>query len=125
MITFKQKGNFNKTNSYFQRLLGVAKLSKLDKYGKEGVEALKAATPADTGKTANSWTYEIERNKDGAVIYWSNTNINDGVPIALILQYGHGTGGGGYVPGTDYINPAIRPVFKNASDDIGREMKNS
>ena len=94
----------------------------LEKYAKEGVSALAAATPVDSGTTANSWSYEIQTNGESATIYWTNTNINKGVSIALILQYGHGTGTGGYVQGRDYINPAIRPIFDKIAEEAWSEV---
>ena len=94
----------------------------LDKYGREGVEALSAATPVDSGKTASSWKYDIEHSSRGASISFSNTNINKGVNIAIILQYGHGTRNGGYVQGRDYINPAIQPVFDRIVNEAWKEV---
>lgn len=94
----------------------------LAQYGQRGCDALAKATPIDSGETARSWTYEIEQNKDGYAIYWLNSHENKGVNIAIILQYGHGTGTGGYVEGIDYINPALRPVFQNIADEAWREM---
>jgi hypothetical protein len=112
VITFKQRGSFKQTNSFLQRCLEVADMSWLDKYGKMGVEALRNATPVDTGKTANSWDYVIEHNSDGAKLIWTNNSTTkDGDSIAILLQYGHGTNGGGLVIGRDYINPAIQPLF--------------
>lgn len=122
MITFKQKGNFSKLNRYLERVKEVAKIGILDKYGQAGVEALSSATPTDTGLTASSWYYKIERTKTSATIQFLNSNINDGVPIAVILQYGHGTGTGGWVEGRDYINPAIQPVFDQIAKDAWREV---
>ena len=122
MITFRQKGDFTKLTRYFERAKGVAKLSDLDKYGRAGVAALASATPVDTGKTASSWNYKIER-KDGFIsITFNNTNVNKGVPIAIILQYGHGTRNGGWVEGRDYINPAIQPIFDKITEDAWREV---
>lgn len=94
----------------------------LRKYGEYGVIALKAATPYDSGKTAESWDYEIQHRGSRSKIIWKNSNINKGVPIAVILQYGHGTGTGGYVQGVDYINPALKPVFQNLADEAWREV---
>lgn len=118
MITFKQSGSFKQTKSFLQRSLEIFDASWLDKYGKKGVEELRKATPVDTGKTANSWDYRIEHSKDGAKIIWTNSNVTkDGDCIAILLQYGHGTNGGGLVIGRDYINPAIKPLF----DEIAQE----
>lgn len=123
MITFKHKGNFERTD----RLLKGAKEKKylkvLDKYGQEGVAALAAATPTDSGLTAESWDYKIQNGSGGYKIMWTNSNVNDGVPIAIIIQYGHGTGTGGYVQGRDYINPAMRSVFDNIADKAWEEVK--
>ena len=122
MITFRQKGDFSKTSRYFERLKEAAKLGMLDKYGREGVAALASATPTETGLTASSWTYEIERKGNSVSIVYKNSNINKGVPIAVILQYGHGTGTGGWVQGRDYINPAIQPVFDKIANEAWREV---
>lgn len=122
MVTFRHRGDFSKLNRYFERVKGTTGTSILDKYGKEGVAALSSATPFETGKTANSWSYEIERSKDSSVIRFLNSNINNGVPIAIILQYGHGTGTGGWVEGRDYINPAIQPVFDRIVQEAWREV---
>lgn len=118
MITFKQSGSFKQTKSFLQRSLEIFDASWLDKYAKRGVEELRKATPVDTGKTANSWDYRIEHSKDGAKIVWTNSNVTkNGDCIAILLQYGHGTNGGGLVIGRDYINPAIQPLF----DEIAQE----
>ena len=122
MITLKQKGNFSKLNRYLERVKETAKISILDKYGQAGVEALSSATPSDTGLTASSWYYKIERTKTSATIQFLNSNINDGVPIAVILQYGHGTGTGGWVEGRDYINPAIQPIFDEIANEAWKEV---
>ena len=103
----------------------VIKIGDLDKYGREGVAALSAATPKESGLTANSWYYEIERSKDSVSISFHNSNINTGVPIAIILQYGHGTRNGGYVEGIDYINPAIQPLFNKIAEDAWEEVTKS
>ena len=121
MISFKQKGDFSKLNSFLQKKLQSRHASIFDKYGKMGVDALKEATPVETGKTAASWYYTIERTSSGFKITWSNSNFNKGVPIAIILQYGHGTGTGGWVEGRDYINPAIQPVFDQMAEDLWKE----
>ena len=122
MITFRQKGDFSKLTRFLERAKETVKLGDLDKYGREGVAALASATPKDTGKTAESWYYEIT-NQNGVVsINFNNSNANNGVPIAIILFYGHGTRNGGYVEGRDYINPAIQPIFdkiaKNAWEEV-------
>lgn len=122
MIRFKVKGNYKKAFSWMERLLQYFKRGGLNKFGERGVKALSAATPKDTGKTADSWEYAITYDREKASIVWSNTNVNDGVNIAVILQYGHGTGNGGYVEGRDYINPAMRSVFDSIANDAWREM---
>lgn len=122
MITFRHKGDFSKFTKYLERARQVAKVGVLDKYGREGVAALASATPVETGLTAASWYYKIE-NKDGRVeISFLNSNIQNGVPIAIILQYGHGTGTGGWVEGRDYINPAILPIFDRIVESAWREV---
>ncbi|MCM1363387.1 MAG: HK97 gp10 family phage protein [Ruminococcus sp.] len=122
MITFKQKGDFSKLSSFLERAKEVVKIGDLDRYGKEGVEALAAATPVDSGLTARSWYYEIERKNGSVSITFKNSNVNKGVPIAIILQYGHGTGTGGWVEGRDYINPAIQPIFDKLAEEAWREV---
>ena len=122
MITFRQKGDFSKASRYLERLKEAAKLGVLDKYGREGVAALASATPTETGLTASSWTYEIERKGSSVSIVYKNSNINKGVPIAIILQYGHCTGTGGWVEGRDYINPAIQPIFDKMAEEAWKEV---
>lgn len=123
-IKIKVKGSFLKTHKYFESLLKVNNMSELDKYGKAGVEALRKATPKDTGKTADAWDYRIEKERGLGKIIWFNTNENDGVNIAVILQYGHGTKNGGYVRGIDYINPAMQPIFQEIADKAWNEITN-
>ena len=122
MITFRQQGDFSKLTRYLEGVKGAVNLSLLDKYGREGVAALASATPVDSGETANSWYYEIERNNGSASITFYNSNIQNGVPIAIILQYGHGTGTGGWVQGRDYINPAIQPIFDKIANEAWKEV---
>jgi len=122
MITFKQKGDFSATRSYLQDVLGVFGASELDKYGKLGVELLAEATPKRTGLTAASWKYVIEKDNKGQTITWYNTNIQNGQPIAIILQYGHTTSRGRYIKGRDYINPAIQPLFDMIADQAWDEV---
>lgn len=122
MISFRHKGDFSKTRSFLERGKSVPQRQLLEKYGKEGVAALASATPVDSGTTANSWFYEIEHSAGSSVIRFNNSHINQGVPIAIILQYGHGTGTGGWVAGRDYINPAVRPVFDRLVDEAWREV---
>lgn len=125
MITFRQKGDFSKLTRYLERVKEAVKLGNLDKYGREGVAALASATPIESGKTASSWYYEIENSNGSATISFYNSNANNGVPIAIILQYGHGTGTGGWVQGRDYINPAIQPVFDRIAEEAWREVTKS
>ena len=122
MISFRQKGDFSKLTRYLERVKNVVKIGDLDKYGREGVAALSSATPVDSGLTASSWYYKIEHKSGSATISFHNSNINKGVPIAIILQYGHGTCNGGWVQGRDYINPAIQPIFDKIADNAWREV---
>lgn len=122
MITIKQKGDFSKTEKLLKITLGRNYRSVLDRYARQGVEALSAATPKDSGKTASSWGYEIIQNKDSLSVVWTNKNVNRGVNIALILQYGHGTRNGGYVTGINYINPALKPIFDSMADAAWKEV---
>lgn len=122
MISFRQKGDFAKLTRYLVKVKNTAKIINLDRYGRDGVAALASATPVDTGLTANSWYYKIENKKESAKITFYNSNIQNGVPIAIILQYGHGTRNGGWVEGRDYINPAIQPIFDKIADDAWREV---
>ena len=122
MISFRQKGDFSKLSRYIEKAREAAKIGILDKYGREGVAALASATPVKTGKTASSWVYEINRQNGSVSIVFKNTNIVTGVPIAIILQYGHGTGTGGWVEGRDYINPAIQPIFDEIANKAWREV---
>ena len=122
MIRFRQKGDFSKTTNFLKRARDKVYLEDLDKYGRQGVAALASATPIDSGKTASSWYYKIENTKESAKITFYNSNIQNGVSIAIILQYGHGTRNGGWVEGRDYINPAVRPIFDKIVDDAWREV---
>lgn len=123
MITVTKKGDFSRLDTYLNRLKGLFGLSDLDKYGKRGVEALSSATPHDSGTTAASWFYRINRTDGELSLEFYNSNVNEGVPIAVILQYGHGTGTGGWVEGRDYINPALRSVFDGILDDMTKELR--
>lgn len=122
MISFRQKGDFSKLTSYLEKAKETIKLGGLDRYGREGVKALSSATPKDSGKTASSWYYEIEHKNGSVSISFHNSNINKGVPIAIILQYGHGTRNGGWVEGKDYINPAIQPIFDKIASEAWKEV---
>lgn len=116
------KGDFKNLEKFLIRMSNFTARKVLEKYGKMGVEALESATPKDTGKTASSWTYSVEGGEGNWSIVWSNTNVNRGVNIAIILQEGHGTGTGGYVQGRDYINPALRTVFDQFADELWEEV---
>ena len=122
MISFRQKGDFSKLTHFLERAKESVRIGDLDKYGREGVAALSSATPIDSGETANSWSYEITNKNGSATITFKNSNIQNGVPIAIILQYGHGTRNGGWVQGRDYINPAIQPIFDEIVNNAWREV---
>lgn len=122
MIKITSSGDFSRTFK-FLNFMSNWKIDKiLQKYGQQGVAALSAATPVESGTTANSWSYEIKTSGQSATIYWSNSNVNKGVNIAVILQFGHGTGTGGYVQGRDYINPAMRPIFDKIAEEAWMEV---
>lgn len=123
VIIFRQKGDWKKTRKFLKRCSDLDLDDVLNLYGQEGVDALAKATPKDTGKTAASWSYEVAKGRESIVITWKNSNIVDGVPIAVILQYGHGTRNGGYVEGVDYINPAMRPVFERIAARAWGEVR--
>lgn len=122
MITFGQKGDFSKLFKFLEKAKEAVKLGDLDKYGQEGVAALASATPVDTGLTSKSWSYEIIRKNGSVSISFNNSNIQNGVQIAVIMQYGHGTRNGGWVQGRDYINPAIRSIFDRIANDAWKEI---
>ena len=122
MISFRQKGDFSKLTHFLEKTKEAVRFGDLDKYGREGVAALASATPIDSGQTANSWYYKIINKNGSATIAFYNSNIQNGVPIAIILQYGHGTRNGGWVQGRDYINPVIQPIFDKIVNDAWREV---
>lgn len=122
MIRFKHTGDFTKTKRYLKRAGKLSLRDCLNRFGKEGVDALASATPVDTGLTAASWYYDISEKDGRAAITFSNSNVQNGCPIAIILQYGHGTKNGGWVEGRDYINPAIRPIFDKIADNAWKEV---
>ena len=122
MIKFRHKGDFSKLTSFLEKAKEAVRLGDLDKYGREGVAALASATPKDTGLASNSWHYEIKRNRESIIIQYCNSDIENGVPIAIILQYGHATKNGGWVEGRDYINPAIRPIFDEIAENAWGEI---
>lgn len=123
MIRISGEGEFVKTIDFLGKAKDTLSNSSLRKYGEMGVEALRKATPKRSGKTASSWYYEIEKTKGSVTITWLNSNVNDGVVVAVILQHGHGTGTGGYVRGVDYINPALKPVFDKIVENVWKEVE--
>lgn len=122
VITFQHYGDFTKTEKLFEHMKNMLKIGKLDKYGRMGVEYLSKTTPVDSGLTADSWYYRIEHDKDGATIYWNNSNVQNGVQIAMLIQYGHATRDGGFIEGIDYVNPSIREVFYKMNNDAKVEL---
>jgi hypothetical protein len=118
VISFESKGSFNKTEAFLRRSRHQDILAQLEKYGRSGVDALRANTPVESGETAEGWYYEVGRKGSVYYISWNNSHVNNGVSVAILLQYGHGTGTGGYVQGRDYINPAVRPIFDRISSDV-------
>lgn len=122
MLSIRQRGDFKQTEKFLKKSFGRDYKKVLEKYAKEGVSALSAATPVDSGLTATSWGYEIIQNEGAISIIWTNSNVQNGVNIAIILQYGHGTRNGGYVNGRDYINPALRPIFDKMADAAWKEV---
>lgn len=123
MIVLSSKGRFAKLERFLNKMVKGDIFTRLDEYARRGVEALASATPVDSGKTASSWAYEIHRSNGSYEIVWTNDNVNKGVNIAIILQYGHGTRNGGYVVGRDYINPAMRPVFDKLAERAWKEVQ--
>ena len=122
MISFEQKGNFSNLNSFLEKAKEGVNAGILNKYGKQGVELLSKVTPVDTGLTASSWSYDIVRSNGSVTLNFNNTNIQNGCPIAIVLQYGHGTKEGGWVEGIDYINPVIQPLFNKIANEAWKEI---
>lgn len=122
MITFRQKGSFKKTEKFLKKSFGKDYMRILEKYGEAGVDALSKATPVDTGQTASSWSYHIKKTRNYISVVWTNSHVEKGVNIAIILQYGHATRWGGYVQGIDYINPAMRPIFDSLAEHAWKEV---
>ena len=118
MITFESSGSFVNVDRFLERMAKEEILSALNQYAELGVSALASATPSKSGATANAWSCEVSSKRNNYTITWSNSNMNDGVNVAVILQYGHGTGTGGYVQGRDYINRAIQPIFDKIADEV-------
>ena len=125
MITFVQKGDFGSTKKYLKALERMDFADALDVYGAKGVAALQAATPKDTGETASHWGYQVIQKKNSIAIEWTNDYAPYGVPVAILIQYGHGTRNGGYVKGIDYINPALKPIFDEIAEGIWEEVTSS
>lgn len=123
MIVLKDEGNFNKTERFLNRMKKKDYLKILDRYGIAGVDVLRSATPIESGATASAWSYEIQDDGSSCKLIFNNSHINKGVNIAIILQYGHGTGTGGYVQGRDYINPAIQPIFDQIAEEAWKEVR--
>lgn len=124
MISVEAPGSFKKTEEFLSKMARADFFSLLDRYGQVGADALASATPVDSGLLANSWTYEVIKKKGKYAIVWHNTNIENGIPVAILIQYGHGTGTGGWVDGRDYINPAIQPIFDQITDEVWRQVTN-
>ena len=122
MIIISHSGSFSNIENFFTRSISHTYLLALEKYGREGVAALSSATPVDTGETAGAWNYEVVMTSGGFKIAWTNSNIVNGVPIAILIQYGHGTRNGGYVQGRDYINPAMQPIFDKMANEMWKEV---
>lgn len=121
-IKFNHKGNFNKAEKFFNRVLRRDYLNILDRYGQRGVEILQQVTPTDSGTTADSWNYGIEQGDGKVTVYWTNSNENNGVNIAILLMYGHATQNGSYIQGFDFVNPALRPIFKQMAYESWKEV---
>lgn len=124
MFGVSTSGSFDKTLKFLDGLQSKKMYANLDRFGRMGVDALSRATPVETGLAADSWGYQLSKSRNGVSISWFNTDVEGGVNIAVIVQYGHGTGTGGYVTGRDYINPAMRPIFDRILDDVWRQVTN-
>lgn len=122
MFKVTHKGNFNNFERFCNRVLKRNYLNILADYCQRGVEALRDATPSDSGETAAAWGYEIESEKGITTIYFTNSHVNNGVNIAILLIYGHGTRNGGYVQGNDFVTPALEPIFQELADKMWREV---
>lgn len=122
MITIESKGSFKKTESFLSVISKQTLFRSLERYGREGVSALQSSTPSESGLTATSWNYEVSSSKGSHSITWLNTNVVDGVPVVILLQYGHGTGTGGYINGQDFINPTLKPIFDKIANDVWKAV---
>lgn len=125
MIKLKQKGSFKNSEKFFNRILKREYFKLFEQVGQKGVDALREATPKRTGKTAESWSYTVQEDKNGLSVVWTNSNRNDGASVAILIQLGHGTGSGAYAKGVDYINPALRPIFEAFAKDVWLEVTNN
>lgn len=125
MITIESKGSFKKTEAFLNKVSKQSIYGSLDRYAREGVSALESATPVESGLTATSWNYEITRTRGSYSITWTNSNLVNGIPVAILLQYGHGTGTGGYVQGEDYINPTLKPIFDRIAREVWKVVTNA
>lgn len=125
MLRFTAKGNFNNTERFFKKASKLDIRSELENYGKMGVNSLSNATPKSSGETATAWDYEVVNSGRSWSIYWTNRHMADGVPVVILLQYGHGTGTGGYVSGRDFINPALKPIFDQIADGVWKVVTSS
>ena len=122
MLTFETRGSLDKTEKFLNRMSKGDILRTVERYAQLGVDALSSATPVDTGLTAASWGYKIESTRGNISIVWTNSNTAGGKPVAILLQYGHGTGTGGFVQGVDYINPALKPVFDKIANNVWKAV---
>lgn len=125
MLSFETSGSFSNTDAFLRRMASTTLPTGLDRFAQQGVDALRAATPQDDGETANGWYYEIDIKGDTTTIWWCNTHLVDGFNVAVGLQYGHGTGNGGYVAPIDYINPALKPIFDQLGETTWKEVQNA
>lgn len=122
MLGVTTSGSFKNTDAFFKRMQSSDIQKTVKKYGVKGMDALSNATPEDTGETAKSWKYEVTKKPGEITIGWHNTHEEKGLPIAILVQYGHATRDGGYIPGRDFVNPAMRPVFDQISDEVWRQV---
>lgn len=118
MFWIESSGSTKNAEAFLQKMMNFDVRSILEVYAQQGVDALESATPTDTGLAANSWGYEITGGRNGYTIAWTNSDVESGFPVAIMIQMGHGTGTGGYVQGRDYINPAIRPIFDKIAEEV-------
>lgn len=125
MIKLRHTGGFKRTDRFFNRILKREYVKLFEEIGQKGVDALREATPKRTGKTAESWSYAVQEDKNGLSVTWTNSNRNDGASVAILIQLGHGTGSGAYVKGVDYINPALKPIFEAFAKDVWLEVTNN